>query len=101
MARRRGVPSPRYIGLLRPHHVIMRMPELGFGKGMDAMVAFFQERRESMKTGEPPKDRGGLKHDWIVFCFRESENADDFAGLFNGERYDVPEPEELWPPRRQ
>jgi hypothetical protein len=53
-----------------------------------------------MKTGEPPKDRGGAMHDWIVFCFKDPKNADDFAGRFSGERYDVPEPEEDRPPRR-
>jgi hypothetical protein len=39
----------------------MRVPDLGFGKGMDAIVAFFQERKESMKTGLPPKGRSGAK----------------------------------------
>ncbi len=78
----------------------MKLPELGFGKHMDAMVAFFRERNESMKTGELPKDRGGAKHDWLCFCFSDPKNADDFAKEFGGERMPDPVYEEEWPPRK-
>jgi hypothetical protein len=68
---------------VKPLYVRLSVPEGGFGSELDAIVQFHLERGEELRTG-------GLSaradhRIWIVFCFRDPKNAQDFAARFGGE----------------
>lgn len=67
--------------LATPHLVRLYVPERGFGGGLDAMIMFFFERGEELRTGWEV-DHEDLK---IHFYFRDLMNAEDFAERFGGE----------------
>jgi hypothetical protein len=78
-----------------PHCVRLSVPELGFGDDLDAIVWFCLERGEGLCTGcfrTRADDRV-----WIFFCFRDPQNAEDFAARFSGEAF-VPAPDDLFFP---
>jgi hypothetical protein len=77
------------------HCVRLSVPELGFGDDLDAMVQFCLERGEELRTG---CFRTRADHrDWIFFCFRDPQNAEDFAERFSGEVF-VPAPDDCFFP---
>jgi hypothetical protein len=67
------------------HYVRLTVPELGFGSELDAMVQFFLERGEELRTGciTTKTDH----RDWIYFRFHDPNNAKHFAGRFNGQLF--------------
>jgi hypothetical protein len=78
-----------------PHCVRLSVPELGFGDDLDAMVQFCLERGEELRTG---CFRTRADHrDWMFVCFRDPQNAEDFAERFNGEVF-VPAPDDFFFP---
>ena len=73
--------------------VMFSVPELGFGRDLDAMIDFYWERDEAMCTGylrttEYPRD-------WIYFCFSDAKTAEDFAVRFDGQ---ILSPAQVCPP---
>jgi hypothetical protein len=66
-----------------PHCVRISVPEHGLGSDMDAMIEFYWERGEELRTGYL-RTRTNPR-DWIYFCFNDPKNAEDFAGRFGGE----------------
>ncbi len=74
--------------LATPHFVRLNIPERGFGDGLDAIIQFFFERGEELRTGWSTRaDQGDPK---ICFCFRDLKNAEDFAERFSGEIWVTP-----------
>jgi len=65
------------------HFVRLRVPELGFGSDLDAMVQFCLQCGEKLRTGSIRTKADQL--DWIYFCFHDPNNAKHFAGRFNGQ----------------
>jgi len=77
---------------VKPLYVRLSVPERGFGPELDAIVQFHLERGEEMRTGCL---RARADHRvWIIFCFRDSKNAKDFAARFGGEPF-VPAADDL------
>lgn len=81
--------------IANPHFVQLSVPERGFGNELDAMVQFFMEHGEELRMGcFRREDRRGC----ILFCFRDPENAAEFARRFDGEVIAVPEDEDRFFP---
>lgn len=69
--------------LATPHFVRLNVPELGFGDCLDALVQFYLQRGEELRTGCSTGAEYGDA--MIYFCFRDPKNAEDFAERFRGE----------------
>jgi hypothetical protein len=67
-----------------PYRVRVRLPELGFGNDLDAMIQFYWARGEELRA-EYFRTRSDHRV-WIYFCFRDPKNAEEFAERFSGER---------------
>jgi hypothetical protein len=67
-----------------PNLVIREVPEGGFGKLMDAYATFHQERGIRLRYGRWRRDDNGRL--WATWCFADSKDADNFAGMFGGQR---------------
>lgn len=73
------------VGVKNSHFVRLKVPELGFGSDMDAMVQFCLQCGEKLRTGSIRTKSD--QRDWIYFCFRDPNNAKHFAGRFNGQLF--------------
>jgi hypothetical protein len=65
------------------HCVMIRVPELGFGPDMDAMIEFYWERDEAMCTGYLRTTT--YPRDWIYFWFSDAKKAENFAVRFGAQ----------------
>jgi len=59
------------------HFVRLRVPELGFGSDLDAMVQFCLQCGEKLRTGSIRTKVD--QQDWIYFCFHDPNNAKHFT----------------------
>jgi hypothetical protein len=67
----------------KPLYVRLSVPEFGFGNELEAIVQYYLERGEELRTG-CLRTRADHRL-WIIFCFRDPQNANDFATSFSGE----------------
>jgi hypothetical protein len=68
--------------MVNPHFVQLVVPERGFGLELDAMVQFCLEHGEEFRIG---CFREIDRRNCILFCFRDPNNAAEFAKRFRGE----------------
>jgi hypothetical protein len=78
--------------IANPHFVELNVPERGFGNELDVMVQFFMAHGEELRMGCFRKEDG---RGCILFCFRDPDNATEFAQRFGGEAFAVPADEDL------
>jgi hypothetical protein len=81
MTRRKGEITGRTNERDYPFIVEMLLPEGGFGKKLDAMEAFHQERGVEFHRGRSFRRVGGYVCRW---CFGDSETAEAFRAKFGG-----------------
>ena len=79
-----------------PHFVQLPVPERGFGNELDAMVEFILEHGEELRIGCLKREDD--HRDCVLFCFRDPNNAVDFARRFCGKVFDVPSDDDLFFP---
>jgi hypothetical protein len=82
--------------IANPYFVQLSVPERGFGNELDAMVQFFLEHAEEFRIGCVRREDD--RRNCILFCFRDPENAAEFAKRFGGEIFAVPSDEDLFFP---
>jgi hypothetical protein len=72
---------------MRPHHVRMVVPEIGFGQQLDDMIAFARDHDCDLRSGGEERTADAVRH--ITWCFDDAITADAFRELFGGERRNV------------